>query len=181
TLASQAGYPSSLIHGDPREIQPRIGYAWRPLTKGSLVIRGGYGIYYNTSVYQALVSQMSQQSPLSYSLIDSATQAPLTLVNTIANNLWLQLQRRFRGGFSGNLAYAHANSIDNGAAGGGGRGGGGGGARVVAQNWQDLDSERARTSGIRTHTLSAMAQFSTGMGARGGALTKGVKGKFLRD
>ena len=76
TPASQAGYPSSLIHGDPREIQPRIGYAWRPLTKGSLVIRGGYGIYYNTSVYQALVSQMSQQSPLSYSLIDAVDAIP---------------------------------------------------------------------------------------------------------
>ena len=74
TPASQVGYPNSLVHADPREFQPRIGYAWRPLTKGSLVIRGGYGIYYNTSVYQALVSQMSQQSPLSYSLIDSATQ-----------------------------------------------------------------------------------------------------------
>ena len=266
TPAGQVGYPSSLIHGDPREIQPRIGYAWRPLNKRSLVIRGGYGIYYNTSVYQALVSQMSQQSPLSYSLIDSATQAPLTLVNgfpllnltpittfavdpnfrigyaqswqtsiqqnlpwalvatvtysgakgthqaqefipnstppgsksacatcptnfyymtsganTIANNLWLQLQRRFRSGFAGNLTYAHANSIDNGSAGGGGRGGGGGGARVVAQNWQDLESERARTSGIRTHTLSAMMQFSTGMGRRGGALTNGSKGRLLRD
>jgi hypothetical protein len=259
------GYPSSLVRSDPRAVQPRIGFAWRPLKKGSLVLRGGYGIYFNTSVYQSLVNQMAQQSPLSYSLIDSAAQAPLTLAdgfplltltpistfavdpnfrigyaqswqmsaqqnlpwalvgtvtysgvkgthqaqefipnsappgttsacatcptnfyymtsggNTISNNMWLQLMRRFRGGFSGNFSYALANSIDNAAAGGGGRGGGGGGGRVVAQNWLDLDAERARTSGIRTHTVNISGQFSTGMGGRGGALRNGAKGSFLR-
>jgi hypothetical protein len=265
TPAAQAGYPDALVKGDPRAIQPRIGYAWRPISKKSLVIRGGYGIYYNTSVFQSLVNQMAQQSPLSYSLIDSSTIVPLTLANgfplvsttpittfavdpnfrigyaqawqtsiqqnlpwslvgtvtysgakgthqaqefipnstapgttyscascptnfyymttggnTISNNLWLQLMRRFRSGFSGNLSYAHANSIDNSAAGGGGRGGGQGGSRVVAQNWLDLNAERARTSGIRSNTLNASMQFSTGMGGRGGALRNGMSGRLLR-
>jgi hypothetical protein len=51
---------------------------------------------------------------------------------------------------------------------------------VVAQNWQDLGAERARTSGIRTHTLNASFQFSTGMGGRGGALRNGTHGALLR-
>ena len=32
------------------------------------MIRAGYGVYYNTSVYQTIAMQMAQQSPLSKSL-----------------------------------------------------------------------------------------------------------------
>ena len=35
-----------------------------PFTQRSTVVRAGYGIYYNTSVYQPLANQMAQQSPL---------------------------------------------------------------------------------------------------------------------
>jgi len=61
-------YPNSLIQPDKHDFSPRIGIAWRPLPASSLVIRAGYGIYYNTSVYQSIASQMAQQSPLSRSL-----------------------------------------------------------------------------------------------------------------
>ena len=45
---------------------PRFGFALPALvTKHSTVIRGGYGLYYNTSVYQGIANQMAQQSPLS--------------------------------------------------------------------------------------------------------------------
>jgi hypothetical protein len=260
TPYSQAGFTNSLMNGDPREFQPRIGFAWRPLTKGSMVVRGGYGIYYNTTAYQSIVSQMSQQSPLSYSLIDSATTTPLTLTNgfpqvnktavttfavdpnfrigyvhsmqlsvqqnlpwslvgtvtysgakgthqmqefipnsaapgttyscascptnfyyltsganSMNNSIWLQLQRRFRSGFAGNVVYSHVNMIDQGST------GGRGGSAAIAQNWLDLDAERARSAGVRPNTLNASMQYSTGMGARGGALMKGLKGKLLRD
>lgn len=61
-------YPDSLIHPDKGGIEPRIALSWRPLAGSSMVIRTGYGVYYNTSAYQNIATQMAQQPPLSKSL-----------------------------------------------------------------------------------------------------------------
>src|SRR5947209_5607035 len=75
-------YPDGLIHPDKHAFQPRIAFAWHPLFGSSTVIRGGYGIYYNTSIYQAIATQMAQQSPLSKSLsVANGTASPLTLAS----------------------------------------------------------------------------------------------------
>jgi hypothetical protein len=75
-------YPDSLVHSDKILVQPRIGISWRPFADSSMVIRGGYGMYENTSVYQSIASQMAQQSPLSKSATVQNTAAqPLTLAN----------------------------------------------------------------------------------------------------
>jgi trimeric autotransporter adhesin len=75
-------YPSSLIYPDKRIFEPRLGMAWRPSVSSSLVIRAGYGIYSDTSVYQTLALQMAQQSPLSKSVsVQNSAQCPLTLAN----------------------------------------------------------------------------------------------------
>ena len=63
-----ARYPDSLVQPDKHNFAPRIGFAWRPLPASSMVVRGGYGVYYDTSVYSAIATQMAQQSPLSKSL-----------------------------------------------------------------------------------------------------------------
>jgi hypothetical protein len=77
-----AHYPDSLIHPDKHGFEPRIGIAWRPLSASSMVIRAGYGIYDNTSVYQNIAAQMSQQYPLSKSLsVQNSAADPLTLAN----------------------------------------------------------------------------------------------------
>ena len=52
---------------------------------------------------------------------------------------------------------------------------------AVAQNWQDLAAERARTAGIRNQTANLSLQYSTGVGARGGALVNGWKGVLFKD
>ncbi len=73
---------ASLIHPDKNNIAPRFALAWRPLPASSVVIRGGYGIYYDTSVYQTIAMQMAQQSPLSTNLrVQNTPTNPLTLAN----------------------------------------------------------------------------------------------------
>lgn len=55
--------PATLVRPDRNNFAPRIGFAWRPSARDSLVIRGGYGIYYNTSVYNVIAGNMAQQPP----------------------------------------------------------------------------------------------------------------------
>ncbi len=75
-------YPSSLIRPDRRGFEPRLGFAWRPFSGSSMVVRGGYGIYDDTSVYQSIVQQMAQQAPLSKSLsVQNSAACPLTLAS----------------------------------------------------------------------------------------------------
>ena len=75
-------YPNSLIRPDKRIVEPRIGVSWRPISGSSIVVRAGYGIYSDTSVYQATALLMAQQAPLSKSLsVENSTTCPLTLAN----------------------------------------------------------------------------------------------------
>ncbi len=65
-----------------RGMQPRLGIALRPVAGSSLVIRAGWGIYRNTSVYQSIALMLAQQPPLSKALsIESTPEHPLTLAN----------------------------------------------------------------------------------------------------
>ena len=75
-------YPNSLLRPDRSGFEPRVGIALRPISGSSLVVRAGYGVYYNTSVYQNIAIQMAQQSPLSKSLsVQNSAADPLTLAN----------------------------------------------------------------------------------------------------
>jgi hypothetical protein len=78
-----------------------------------------------------------------------------------------QLQRRLRSGLGGSVSYALNKAIDD--------------IGGVAQNWQDIAAERGRTSGISNQTLNVSLQYSTGVGARGGALVNGFKGVLFKD
>jgi trimeric autotransporter adhesin len=75
-------YPASLVRPDRHGFEPRIGIAWRPIFGSSLLIRAGYTINYNTSVYQTIANQMAQQSPLSKSFsVSNSPTSPLTLAD----------------------------------------------------------------------------------------------------
>jgi hypothetical protein len=75
-------YPTSLIRPDKLGIEPRLGLSWRPIPASSLVVRAGYGVYRDTSVYRATALAMAQQAPLSKSLsVQNSSSCPLTLAN----------------------------------------------------------------------------------------------------
>jgi len=77
-VARDSGTP--LIHADANNIAPRLAFSWRPLAASSMVVRGGYGVYFDTSVYQPIAMLMAQQAPLSTSLrIQNTASNPLTL------------------------------------------------------------------------------------------------------
>ena len=79
TLTGQR-YPDALMRPDRGGFQPRIGLALRPVAGSSLVIRAGYGIYRNTSVYQPIAILLAQQPPLSTTLsVENSAANPLTL------------------------------------------------------------------------------------------------------
>src|SRR5262249_30964484 len=69
---------NDLVHPDKIGFQPRVAFAWRPIAASSLIVRGNWGIYRNTNVYQSIAVQMAQQAPLSTSLsVQNSTQTPL--------------------------------------------------------------------------------------------------------
>jgi hypothetical protein len=77
-----ARYPASLIRPDRLGIEPRVGLSWRPIPGSSVVVRAGYGVYDDTSVYQQTALQMAQQSPLSTSLnVQNNAACPQTLAS----------------------------------------------------------------------------------------------------
>jgi trimeric autotransporter adhesin len=75
-------YPSSLMRADRSGIEPRIGVSMRPIPGSSMVISGGYGITYDTSVYQGIAIQLAQQAPLAKSLtVQNSADCRLSLAN----------------------------------------------------------------------------------------------------
>lgn len=75
-------YPAGLIDADPHLFSPRVGLAWRPFQNHEVVVRSGYGLFYNGSIYGQLVSELSEQPPWTP---DSAS-----LVTTLANPLTIE-------------------------------------------------------------------------------------------
>jgi hypothetical protein len=257
--SARAAVSGNPLQPDRNNISPRIGLSWRPLAASSMVIRAGFGVYYDTSVYQLLTMRMAQQAPLSTSIrLSTSPENPLTLANgfsstgagvglattfgvdpnfrigyqqnwqlSIQRDLpWamqmnatysgskatrgqqqilpntypdrvvepsgytyltsngngsrhaaqLQLRRRLRSGFAANLNYTYAKAIDNSALGGQGQG-----ARLIAQNWLDLASERSRSNFDQRHLLVTQMQYTSAMGLRGGALSKGWIAAALKE
>lgn len=73
--------PDSLIRPDKNNWAPRIGIAWRPFNSGP-VIRAGYGIFYNGSIYDQLAATMLNQPP--FALAQTSVTSP-TRVLTLNN------------------------------------------------------------------------------------------------
>jgi hypothetical protein len=74
--------PGSLIHGDWHNFSPRLGVAYRPWIQHHLVMRSGYGIFYDGSIYSRMVTNMVDQPPFAQaSTLTSNPEQVLTLEN----------------------------------------------------------------------------------------------------
>jgi hypothetical protein len=74
--------PPSLLRGDDHNFAPRFGLAYRPWSKHSLVLRSGYGLFYDGSVYSRLYTNMASQPPFAQaSTLVTTPHQVLTLEN----------------------------------------------------------------------------------------------------
>jgi hypothetical protein len=73
-------FPNTIVAPDRNNFAPRIGVAWRAAKR--LVVRAGYGIDYDTSLYKPLATQLALQPPFAIGQTGIATKGqPLTLTN----------------------------------------------------------------------------------------------------
>ncbi|MBI4876701.1 MAG: TonB-dependent receptor [Acidobacteria bacterium] len=89
-------FPAGLVDPDRNNLAPRIGIAWKPVPKRPLQVRGGYGVYFNGSVYNQAANRMAQQPPFSKSasLVTSLART-LTLQNGFASAPSTQITNTF--------------------------------------------------------------------------------------
>jgi hypothetical protein len=73
-------YPGSLLRSDKNNFAPRLALAWKPNPKGKLLIRVGYGWYYNPSQYNKFETSLAAQPPFAITnTVTTSTADPLTL------------------------------------------------------------------------------------------------------
>ena len=80
------GVPSAgLVNPQRNAFSPRVGVAWQAMRRGNLIIRTGYGIYYNEGIYNALARSLSLAPQF---VVNSGNlQTTSTNVLTLANGL----------------------------------------------------------------------------------------------
>jgi hypothetical protein len=83
-----AGTVRSLVNPDRNMYSPRLGFAYRPKLKifKETVVRGGYGINFNTGQYASFANQLSAQTPFAVTQTNivgqpGCTPGTLTLAN----------------------------------------------------------------------------------------------------
>jgi trimeric autotransporter adhesin len=83
-----AGSPRSLVNPDRAMYSPRFGFAYRPKLKmfKDTVVRGGYGINFNTGQYASFARQLSAQVPFALTQTNIVGQPGCTMTSlTLAN------------------------------------------------------------------------------------------------
>jgi len=73
-------FPAGLINPDKNNVSPRVGVAWKPWPKKDLLVRAGYGIYYNGTIFNQFPARLASQPPFAQSsTVTTSSAVPLTL------------------------------------------------------------------------------------------------------
>ena len=78
-------FPAGLVNPDKNMFSPRLGIAWRPFKKRQILVRTGYGMFYNGSIYAQFPARLASQPPFAQTatLVTSLAD-PLTIQNGFA-------------------------------------------------------------------------------------------------
>ncbi len=75
-------FPGGLVNPDRNNLAPRASLAYKPRKGKSTLVRLGYGMYYNGSVYNSAANKMAQQPPFAKTFsINTSTAQPLSIQN----------------------------------------------------------------------------------------------------
>jgi hypothetical protein len=73
-------FPNGLVNPDRNNFSPRTALAWKPSASSKIVVRMGYGWYYNPGIYNQFMSRLSAQPPFANSTtVNTSLANPLTL------------------------------------------------------------------------------------------------------
>lgn len=97
--------------------------------------------------------------------------------SSLRNAGQIEIRRRLRAGFTSTVRYTFAKATDNAAAFSGAALSG----ASIAQDWTDLEAERGPSNFDQRHLLAVQVQYTTGIGAAGGAMLTGVKGALVKN
>jgi hypothetical protein len=124
-------YGAKISNEDNGNIAPRIGFAWQPWSNGKTVIRGGYGMFYDASLFGIIEQNIFANPPF----VNSVTINGVTLDNPAAGTATvsftpkalhatmlpnrtpyvqqasLDIQHEFKGGFFIDAAYVWNNGV----------------------------------------------------------------------
>ncbi len=78
-------FSNGLVNPDRNNFAPRVGIAWKPLSK--TVVRAGYGVNYNLGQYATMATQLGFQPPFAFTEINPASSpTSLSLQNGFPPN-----------------------------------------------------------------------------------------------
>src|ERR1700683_3327213 len=144
---------------------------------GSLVVTGTYNATKGTDLPQEFIPNTYPAGSIGVPVgLPTGFKFETTGGNSSYEDGTWQIQRRMHNGLAFNVVYSYSKLMDDGMLGGRGQG-----AAVLAQNWLDLEAERALSPSNQTQKLNATMQFSSGQGLHAAALLKGWKATVLKD